>query len=242
MLDNTPRGVDSAQRADRAWLFGDRELDPGGIVAAAVAAAMVAAGMILSGQADVASVAVAFVAVSALTLLNPRFGFLLAGAGLATWLAFVADMPGVTLVVGTADRRSRSFWCAVRAARWGRFPPDRCSAPSAWLRSLPALAALADRRRDRAVVAASGLTATALAEAASGRSLLFGRFAQVSGEWKNSASACVSDLLLPVLTSSTYLVALVVWVLGALMLGAIISRARGVRLRSKGPRSCPLLP
>jgi hypothetical protein len=89
------------------------------------------------------------------------------------------------------------------------------------------LAALSGRPRDRALAAASALTATALAEAASGRSLLFGRFAEVSGEWSGSVSACFTDLLFPVLTSSTYLVALVVWVTGALLTGAILARLRG---------------
>jgi hypothetical protein len=91
---------------------------------------------------------------------------------------------------------------------------------------LPALAALAFYRRDRIVVALAGLTVTAMAEAVTGRSLLFARFAEVSGQWKQSVPAFISDLMIPIFASSTFLVAAVVWASIAVLLGAVVSRLR----------------
>jgi hypothetical protein len=226
MLDHTARRVDSPVARSSAPDFAGRELDPGRVAAAAASGGMVGAGMILSGQSDAASVGVAFVLASVLTLLNPRLGFLLAGAGLAAWFAFAAGLPGValpvaalTVIPAVAVRGSGRCLAAIPA---GPLLGAVGLAPA-----VAALAALAGRPRDRAIVAASGLTCTALAEAVSGRGLLFDRFTQVSEEWKSSVSACVTDLLFPVLTSSTYLVALAVWVIAALVIGAIVSRLRG---------------
>ncbi len=187
---------------------------------------MVATGMIVSGEADVASVAVAFVAASILTLFNARLGFLAAGAGLATWLASVAGLPGAALVVGLL-----TVIPAILIRGSGRvlaaIPLGPVLGTVGLAPVVPALAALAERPRDRVVAAAAGLTVTAFAEAVTGRGLLFDRFSQVSAEWKTSLSACLTDLIFPVLTSSTYLVALAVWVVGAVALGAIVSRLRG---------------
>ncbi len=99
---------------------------------------------------------------------------------------------------------------------------------------VPGLAALAANWRDRAVVAAAGLTVTALAEAVTGRGLLFDRFAEVPAGWESSVTSCLADLMIPVMTSTTFLVALAVWVGGALLLGAIIARLRAAAEPAQG--------
>jgi hypothetical protein len=226
MLAHSPRRTEVVRSEGALSGFATGNFDPGRIAAAAASGAMIATGMVLSGQADAASVAVAFVAASVLTLLQPRVGFLFAGAGLTAWLAFVAGLPGAALPVGLL-----TVVPALLVLGSGRplavIPAGPLLGTIGLAPVAAGLAALSGRPRDRALAAASALTATALAEAASGRSLLFGRFAEVSGEWSGSVSACFTDLLFPVLTSSTYLVALVVWVAGALLTGAILARLRG---------------
>jgi len=231
-LEQSLHLLEAAPRSDAAGVERSRRDLPGGrisfvpVASAAAIAAAVSAGMLLSGEADAASVALAFVVSAVAGLINPRLGYLVAGGGLAAWLTVIAGLPGAALVVGlltvipaVAVRGSARPLAAIP---FGPVLGTVGLAPA-----LPALAALSDHGRDRAVIAAAGLTATALAEAATGRGLLFGRFAQASGEWRTSVSACVTDLLFPVMTSSTYLVALVVWVAGALLLGAIVARLRG---------------
>lgn len=226
MLENRPRRTDGAHAVGGSTRLADRGLDPGRVGAAAASGAMIATGMVLSGQGDAASVGISFVAASVLTLLHPRIGFLVAGAGLTAWLVFVTDLPGAALPVGILTVIPAML--ALGSGRSLAVIPAGPLLGTVGLAPVAAgLAALAERPRDRALIAASTLTATALAEAATGRGLLFDRFVQVSGEWKSSATACFTDLLFPVLTSSTYLVALVVWVLGALLLGAIVARLRG---------------
>jgi hypothetical protein len=208
-------------------------IDPGRIAGAAVTAGMAATGMIVTGAADPASVFVAFVAAAVLTLLNPRIGFLASGAGLAAWLIAVADMPGaavpVLLLTVFPALLVRGSGRSLAAIPVGPVLGTVGLAPV-----VPGLAALAEDWRDRALVAAAGLTVTALAEAATGRGLLFDRFAEVPGGWESSVSASITELIVPVMTSATYLVALAVWVGGAVLIGAIIARLRLAGDRRQG--------
>jgi hypothetical protein len=194
---------------------------------------MAATGMIVTGAADPASVFVAFVAAAVLTLLNPRIGFLASGAGLAAWLIAVADMPGaavpVLLLTVFPALLVRGSGRSLAAIPVGPVLGTVGLAPV-----VPGLAALAEDWRDRALVAAAGLTVTALAEAATGRGLLFDRFAEVPGGWESSVSASITELIVPVMTSATYLVALAVWVGGTVLLGAIIARLRLAGDRRQG--------
>ncbi|MDQ2622578.1 MAG: hypothetical protein M3Y45_06005, partial [Actinomycetota bacterium] len=80
-----------------------------------------------------------------------------------------------------------------------------------------------------------GVTFAALAEAITGKKLLFGKFAEAPVGWEDSLSSAVSGLLVPTILTSTFAVSLVVWVLMAVFLGAIISRARARRAGSPGP-------
>jgi hypothetical protein len=170
--------------------------------------------------------------VSILALLSPRLGFLAAGVGLALWLNFAAGMAGAAFGVAILIAVPA---LAVRGS--GRILAVIPLAPLLGTIGLapavPALAALAAHRRDRVAVAVAGLTLTAFAEAATGRGLLFGRFAEVPAGWEQSVSAFVTDLLAPIVTSSTFLVALAVWLAIAVVLGAVVARVRGRRGASR---------
>ena len=94
---------------------------------------------------------------------------------------------------------------------------------------LPFLAAAADGWRERATVAGCGLAWTALAEAVTGRSLLFGSIPKASSGWEDSAGSAVSGLLVPTLITPAFLLSLAVWIAVAVGVGAIVSMARGRR-------------
>jgi hypothetical protein len=78
-------------------------------------------------------------------------------------------------------------------------------------------------------VAVAALTLTAFAEAVTGKGLLFGRFAEVPAGWEQSIPAFLTDLFVPIVTSSTFMVAFVVWIAIAVILGAVVARVRDRR-------------
>jgi hypothetical protein len=223
------------RRTHRFRHAGERDLVR--IGCAAVAGGMCATVMILTGEADPASVGLLSLATAMLALLKPRLGFLLGGAGLAAWLAFIADLSGaafgVALLIALPALLIRGSGRTLAVVPLGPLLGTVGLAPV-----VPALAAFAVRPRDRAVVAVAGLTLTAFAEAVTGRGLLFDRFAEVPDGWQDSVSAFITDLLIPILTSSTYLVALVVWLGIAMALGGLFSRLRDRRegSRTQAPR------
>jgi hypothetical protein len=210
---------------------GNRDLTR--IGSALVAGGTCATVMVLSGTADFASAGLLSGSTGVLTLLKPRLGFLVGGVALAAWLEMVADLSGaafgVALLIALPALLVRGSGRTLAAAPLGPLLGLAGLAPL-----VPALAAFAMRPRDRAVVAVAGLTVTAFAEATTGRGLLFGRFAEVSADWQGSVPAFFTDLLIPVVTSSTYLVALAVWLAIALLLGALFSR---LRQRQRVPRT-----
>jgi hypothetical protein len=233
LLDDSVRGkgLRSTRALSDRVFGGNRDLTR--IGSALVAGGTCATVMVLSGTADFASAGLLSGSTGVLTLLKPRLGFLVGGVALAAWLEMVADLSGaafgVALLIALPALLVRGSGRTLAAAPLGPLLGLAGLAPL-----VPALAAFAMRPRDRAVVAVAGLTVTAFAEATTGRGLLFGRFAEVSADWQGSVPAFFTDLLIPVVTSSTYLVALAVWLAIALLLGALFSR---LRQRQRVPRT-----
>jgi hypothetical protein len=213
-------------RSGLASVAGDRDLVA--VASAAVAGGTSATIMILSGQADPAPAALLSVAMATLTLWKPRIGFLLGGAALVAWLAMIAGLGGAAFAVAML-----LVLPAILIRGSGRtlaaIPLGPLFGTVGLATLVPALAAFASRPRDRAIVAAAGLTLTALAEAATGRGLLFDRFAEVPDGWQTSIPDLFTDLVFPVLTSSTFLVALAVWLAIAILLGGLFSKLRDRR-------------
>ncbi|MBN8866100.1 MAG: protein kinase [Solirubrobacterales bacterium] len=233
-LDRTVPG-DQPRRASVSS-FADGNLDLGRIACAAAVCGMVATGMIVSGAADVVSVALLSVVSALLTLLRPKAGFLAGGALLAGWLAVIASMPGAALVVGLV-----SIPPALLIQGSGR--PLALAAIGPLLGTLgmapflPLLAAVATHWRDRAVVAVTGLTFTALAESITGRSLLFGKIEPAPSGWENSVGDAITGLIVPVVTSPSFLLSAAVWVAVSLLVGAIVG---WTRQRGRGAEREPL--
>ncbi len=227
-LDDSVRGTAADPATGRSALNIGGDLDLLRILVSAVAGGMTATAMILTGKADAGSVGLLSLLVAMLALLSPRLGFLAAGLGLAAWLNFSADLAGAAfaaillIAVPSALVRGSGRILAI-------IPVAPLMGTVGLAPAVPAAAALAINRRDRVTVAVAGLTLTALAEAATGRGLLFARFAEAPSGWEKSVPAFMSDLFIPVVTSSTYLVALAVWLAIAVLLGAVVTRVRNRR-------------
>jgi hypothetical protein len=91
---------------------------------------------------------------------------------------------------------------------------------------LPLLAAIAGDWRDRVVVSVTGLFFTAFAESITGRSLLFGKIEKAGSGWEDSVSGAVSGLIVPVVSSPSFLLSVGVWAVVALLVGAIVGWTR----------------
>ncbi len=222
--DSAPEGGHFEGKADGSSSLSDFAR----IGAAAGTAAMVATVLIVSGEADPASVLVLSVTAALTSLLNARLGFIVAGAVSAAWLAIAANMAGAALVMGLltvpAGIFSRGTGRTLAISPLGPLFGTLGLAPF-----LPFLAAAADGWRERAMVASCGLAWTALAEAVTGRSLLFGSIPKASSGWEDSAGSAVSGLLVPTLATPAFLLSLAVWIAVAVGVGAIVSMARGRR-------------
>jgi hypothetical protein len=237
-LDDSDRG--RVPRTPRRFALtsapGERDLALA--ASAAIAGGTCATVMILSGEADPASVGLLSFTTAIATLWRPRAGFIFGGVALMVWLATIASLAGAAFAVGLV-----LLLPAILIRGSGRtlaaVPLGPLLGTVGLATIVPAIAAFASRPRDRVVVAAAGLTLTAMAEAVTGRGLLFDRFAEVSDGWQTSVSALFLDLLVPVLTSSTYLVALVVWLAIAVLLGGLLSRLRD-RRRGEGTQAIRL--
>lgn len=221
-LDRTVPG--NARGGGRVIDFAEG-FDAGRIACAAAVCGMVATGMIVSGAADAASVVLLAVISAVLTLIRPKAGFLAAGVLMAGWLGVVASMPGAALVV-----LMLSVPPALLLRGSGR--PLALTVTGPLLGTLgmapflPLLAALAVDWRDRAVVAVTGLCFTALAEAVTGRSLLFGKIEPATAGWQESVPAAVTGLIVPVFSSPTFLLSVPVWAVVAVLVGALVSWTR----------------
>jgi len=231
LLDDTVSAEE--KQGHSAFAFADTEFDLGRVAAAAAIGGTVATGMIVTGAADVASVGLISLVTALLALINTRVGYLLGAAGFTAWLAVVAGMPGAALVTGLV-----CFIPALFIRGSGRplvfAPLGPLLGTLGMAPFLPLLAALATDWRDRLVVVGMGVTFTALAEAMTGRTLLFGKFPEAGAGWQDSVSAAVTDLLVPTLLTATFAVSLAVWILTAVFLGAIISRATARRAAVRG--------
>jgi len=232
-LDRTVPG-DLPRRSGMHGLT-EGKFDFGRIASAAAVCGMVATGMIVSGEADPASVALLTVISALLALLRPRAGFLAAGVLMTVWLTLAATMPGAALIV---------FLTSVPAALMirGSGRPLALAAMGPLLGTLglapflPLLAAVARDWRDRAGVASTGLFFTAFAESITGRTLLFGKIEKASPGWEDSVPAAVSGLVVPVVTSPSFLLSLVVWAGVAVLVGAIAGWTRSRSGRPVGER------
>ncbi len=223
-LDDTVPGAERTRRAS-AFEFADTGFDAPRIAAAAAVGGLVATGMIVSGTGDFGSVSLLSLVSALLALIDARLGFLVGTAGLAAWLAVAAGMGGAALVVVLVGILPAIF---VRGT--GRplvFGPAGPLLGTLGLAPfMPVLAALADDWRDRAIVAGIGAAFTGLAESVTGRQLLFGKMPAATEGWQDSAGSAVSGLLVPALTNPAFLVSVTVWVLIAVVLGAVIKRTR----------------
>ncbi len=228
LLDDSARAGVSRPTGRLGRLFHRGDRDPVRVGSAAVAGGMCATAMILTGSADPASVGILSLAVAMLTLVKIRLGFLVGGLGLVVWLGFMAGLPGAAFGVALLVVLP-AFLVAGSGRTLALGPLGPLLGTVGLAPAVPALAAFATRPRDRAVVAVAGLTLTSLAEAVTGKGLLFGRFANVDDGWQSSIPAFLTDLLFPVVTSSTYLVALAVWLAIAVLLGGLLSRFRDRR-------------
>ncbi len=233
-LDRNVRG--ERHRESRLAALADRGMDLGRIACAAAVCGMVATGMIVSGAADPASVGLLTVVSALLTLLRPKAGFLAGGILTAAWLGLIASMPGAALVVLLVSVPPalliRGSGRPLALAAIGPLLGTLGLAPF-----LPLLAAVATDWRDRAVVAVTGLCFTAFAESITGRALLFGKIEKADGGWQDSVSGAVSGLIVPVVSSPSFLLSVVVWAGVALLVGLIVG---WTRQRSAGTVQEPL--
>ncbi|MGK2954370.1 MAG: serine/threonine-protein kinase [Solirubrobacterales bacterium] len=210
---------------ESAFAFADTDFDFPRIAAAAAVGGLVATAMIATGQADFGSVSLISLVSALLALINCRLGFLVGAGALAAWLTVIAGMPGAALIAVLIGVLPAIFVLGTgRPLAFGPLGPLLGTLGLAPF--MPMLAALADQRRDRIIVAVTGVSFTALAEAITGRPLLFGKLPEATAGWQDSVGGAVSGLLVPVVSSPTFLVSMAVWVLVAVFVGAIIKRAR----------------
>ncbi len=201
------------------------------IMASLVIAGAAAACLAFSGAADPGSIVLAFVAVAAVSLVSARAGYLLAAAGTAAWLAWVAGLPGAAALLAIAALPAglllREDGRVLALVGAGPLLGIAGLAPGAAL-----LAAIARDRRDRAVLAATSLAVTALAGTVAGRPLLPGSLPEVPAGWSVSVADALTGVLLPVLATPAFFLALPVWVLLAVAAGAVARRSTEGRRRA----------
>lgn len=195
---------------------------------ALIIGAAVGYGIARSGSADFGSVLLAALATAAISAFIPRLGFL-AGSGLLVfWLASVAALPGAALGIALV-----TLLPAVLVRGRGGALAAIPVAPVAGLVGLaPAgalVSGLAQRPFDRTVIALAGLFLTAFAEAVTGTKLLFGDLPRAGEGWDTSLTGFASEVLIPVLTSPTFLISMAAWTAAALISGWLISLARSRR-------------
>lgn len=212
--------------------------EPAGVVPALAMGASAAAVVVASGHADPLSAGLALVFVAAIAAVGPRLGFLLGSVGLAAWLAFIAGLPGAALALAVV-----TFPPAVLIRGDARVLALIGAGPLLGLVGLAPLtallAAVAAEWRDRAVIAAAALGATAMTGVAAGRSLLPGELPVADPGWSESLTGAFTGLVVPALTAPAFWLALPVWILVAVVAGAAIHRYRRFR-ESRGPEDSRL--
>ncbi len=213
------------------------------VAAASTLAGLVAAAMIATGAGGPLWAYALPLMVAALALVRPRLGYLGAAGSLSAWLTLAAGRPGAGLLLAAITLPPAFL---VRG-------DDRILALPALAPALgafgaaalfPFAAAFADRRRDRAVLAATGFVWVAVAEVVLGRKLIFGLDIQPPSDWQESAGAAFTEVLLPLLAQPAVLAGAAVWVLAAVLAGALLAplRARADRTGPRPARRSPAPP
>jgi hypothetical protein len=195
----------------------------------------VAYGLVEAGSADFGSVVLAGLAVGAIAAFIPRLGFLAGSALLIFWLASVVALPGAAVALGLVTIPA-ALLVAGRGSALAVIPVAPLVGLAGLAPAAPLLAGLAERPLDRVAIALSGLFLTAFAEVATGRELLFGDLPAAGNEWAASPVGFASEMLIPVLITPSFLLAIAVWTAVALIGGWLF---RFVRNRGKGSGQVP---
>jgi hypothetical protein len=246
-------GLPTVVRRRRFWSRGSGRLDfdepqaeaarPGALLLQRAAAGAAAGGLMfgclegLGPEPSFSALAAAGIAAAATAVL-PRIGWLLAVIGLCAWLISPeADSQGTALLIAAAAApvpfllpRAGLLWSVpVLAPLLGTI----ALAPA-----FVGVAALAPTPARRAGLAAAGLWWLVLAEALTGRALLFGSpdgtLARV--HWEGSISAAAADALQPLLTTPA-LAPAVLWAAGAVVLPLVV-RGRWLAVDLMGAAVC----
>jgi hypothetical protein len=246
-------GLPTVARRRRFWARGPGRLDfdepqpeavhPGTLLLQRAAAGAAAGGLVLGcleglgPEPSFSALAAAGIAAAATAVL-PRIGWLLAVIGLCGWLISPeADSQGTALLIAAAAApvpfllpRAGLLWSVpVLAPLLGTI----ALAPA-----FVGVAALAPTRARRAGLAAAGLWWLVLAEALTGRALLFGSpdgtLARV--HWEGSISAAAADALQPLLTTPA-LTPAALWAVGAVVLPLVV-RGRWLAVDLLGAAVC----
>ena len=159
-----------------------------------------------------------------------RIGLLAAISALVAWLGLVGGRPGAALVVGLLLLPAPLLIQAP--AGWGLPALAPLLGAIGVAPTYPALAALARSTASRAALAALGWAWLVAAEAVTGSRLLFETAEPAPDGWSGSIGAAATHVLAPVLAPESLLVG-AVWVVGAVVLGALI-RGRIVALELLG--------
>ncbi|MFN8160382.1 MAG: serine/threonine-protein kinase [Solirubrobacterales bacterium] len=213
----------------------------GDLASAATAAGLVGAAMIATPGGDPLWAWLLPVATAALWLLRPRLGYLFGLGSLAAWLSLAAGSPGVSVLLVAV-----ALPAGLLVSGTGRSLMLPAAAPLLGAVGLaplfPVLAAMAARRRDRAVLAATGFLWIAAAELVLGRELLFGPGVDLPEGWRSSASAALTDALWPLLTQPAFVARAAIWSAAALLAGVLLVPVRAWLARQAVTTSRRLLP
>jgi eukaryotic-like serine/threonine-protein kinase len=159
-----------------------------------------------------------------------RIGLLAAISALVAWLGVVAGRPGTALVAGLLLLPAPLL--IQTPAGWGLPALAPLLGAIGVAPVYPALAALARTTPSRAVLAALGWAWLVAAEAVTGSRLLFETADPAPDGWSGSLGGAATHVLAPILAPESLLVG-AVWVVGAVVLGALI-RGRIVALELLG--------
>jgi hypothetical protein len=224
----SPSAVDGGASLRLADRLGRAE--PADVAVASCLSGLVAAAMIAVAGAGPPFGYLLVPLVALLTLLRPRGGYLVAATGLATWLAIVAGRPGAGLVLAAI-----ALPPAFLLGGSGRLLVVPAAAPALGVLGIapcfPLLASLAERRRDRVVLAVTGYVWLVVAEVVLRRELLLGAGVEPPRGWQESARAGLGDVLIPLATQPRFLAGLLVWSAVALLAGLLLGAAKALRPR-----------
>ena len=214
-----PRAGERAAAMGLADRLGRSE--PADVAVASCLSGLVAAAMIAVGSAAPVWTYLLVPLVALLALLRPRAGYLLASAGLASWLGVAAGRPGAAVVLALITVPP-----ALLLAGSPRLLALPAAAPALGVLGIspcyPLLAGFAERARDRAMLAVTGYVWLAVAEIVLRRDLFLGAAVDPQAGWQDSASSAFGQVLVPLATEPRFLVGLLVWPAAALLAGVLV--------------------